>query len=257
MVDLIKVEVDEKGIFGRNLTDLEKRQIPFATVLAINDTSFQVREQWNKAMPLVFDRPTPLTRNAVLYRKATKANLAADVFLRDEATKGTPPAKYLLTEVEGGPRRQKRSERWLQSRGLMDSGRFAVPGAAAKLDQYGNVKGSEFTRILSFLQAHPDKLSRATDVSRHRRIRKEIKRQGFTTDVFALKKARGKLQPGVYQRFDLGRLGSAVRPILRFVDRVTYRKRYDIFGIARKAFNDRFPQNFRNALERAMATARK
>jgi hypothetical protein len=257
MGDLIKVEVDEQGIFGRTLTDLEKTQIPYAMTLAINDTSFQVREQWNKAMPLVFDRPTPLTRNAVLYRKATKTNLAADIFIRDEATKGTPPSKYLQPEVEGGPRRQKRSERWLQARGLMPAGHFAVPGSAAKLDQYGNLRGGDLTKVLSALQAHPDQLSRSTDESRHRRIKREIKKQGFTTDVFALRKKRGKLQPGVYQRIDLGRLGSAVKPILRFVERVTYRKRYDIFGIAHKAFNDRFAPNFRAALDRAMATARK
>lgn len=257
MVDLVKTEIDAGNVFGRTLTDLEKTQVPFAMALAINDTAFQVRDQWSRAMPLVFDRPTPLTRNAVLYRKATKAKPAADIFLRDEAFKGTPPAKYLRAEVEGGPRRQKRSEKWLQARGLMPAGSFAVPGSAAKLDQYGNIRGGDLSKLLSFLGAHPDALARSTDTSRYRRIKGEIKRQGFTTDVFALKKARGKLQPGIYQRVDLGRLGSAIRPILRFVSRVTYRKRYDIFGIAKKAFDDRFPQNFKAALERAMATARK
>lgn len=253
---MFKVTVDEQAVFGRFLTDLERNQLPFAAMMAANQTAFEVREKWKEAMPQVFDRPTPLTLNAILYTKATKSRPFADVFVRDSAFKGTAPEKYLQAQVAGGSRRQKRSERWLQGHSAMPSGMFWVPGEGAKLDAYGNLKGAQLTSIISALGVNPDAGSQASETSRKRRQNREKKRQGFTTDTFAIKTQRGKLKPGVYQRFNLGSLGSAVRPMLLFVQRVTYRKRFDIFGLATKLFEDRFPENFRRALTKAMLTAR-
>lgn len=252
----IDVKVDERDVFGRRLTQIERNQLPFAAILASNATAFEVKERWKAEIPKVFDRPTPLTQNAILYTKATKQRPYAEVFVRDEATKGTAPEKYLQAQVFGGTRRQKRSERWLQGHAAMPAGMFWVPAQGAKLDAYGNLKGAQLTAILSAVGAHPDAASRASDESRYRRIRREIKKHGFTTDTFVQKRKRGKLKPGVYRRIDLGRLGSAVVPLLLFVSKVTYRKRYDIFDLARRMYVQAYPANFRRAFERAMLTAR-
>lgn len=252
----IVTEVDEKDFFGRTLTQMERNQIPFASVLASNATAFEVRELWKAEMPKRFDRPTPLTLNAVLYTKATKAKPYADVFIRDNAFKGTAPEKYLQAQVLGGSRRIKRSERWLQTNAGMPSGLYWVPGQGAKLDQYGNLKGSALTSILSQLALNPDAGSQQSEASRKRRHARERRKQGYTTDVFLQKKQRGKLKPGVYRRINLGRLGSAVLPLLLFVSRVTYRKRFDVFELARGLYVQRYPDNFKRAFERAMLTAR-
>jgi len=62
---MFKVGIDTKGMIER-LSDLEKKQFPFAAMLAINDAMFDTREGWRTAIASVFDRPTQLTLNAVL-----------------------------------------------------------------------------------------------------------------------------------------------------------------------------------------------
>jgi hypothetical protein len=252
----LNVQVDEKGLFGRSLTNMEKDQLPFALMLATNQTAFDVRELWKVEIPKVFDRPTPLTQNAILYTKATKQRPFAEVFVRNEAFKGTAPEKYLQAQVLGGTRRQKRSEKWLAGHGAMPSGSFWVPAQGSKLDAYGNLRGAALTSILSAIGANPAADTAQTDKSRKRRQARERRKHGYTTDTFVLKKARGKLKAGVYKRINLGRLGSAVLPILLFVSRVTYRKRYPVFDLAKRLYTQQFPGNFKRAFERAMLTAR-
>lgn len=128
---LIRIDVDADNMLARQFTALERTQLPFAVMQAVNATAFEIRETWKTTARRVFDRPTPLTINAVLYQKATRQRLFATVFIRDEAHKGTPPAKYLQPQVEGGQRRLKGMERLLQGANLMPQGRYAVPGKGA------------------------------------------------------------------------------------------------------------------------------
>ena len=134
----IKIGVDPDNVFGRQLTDLEQSQLPFAASQAANKVAYEIRERWKRQAPRVFDRPTPLTVNAAMYRKATKDKPYAEIYIRDEAFKGTPPAKYLLTEVEGGQRRRKGFERLLQGKGLLSPSQVAVVARVARPSQYGN-----------------------------------------------------------------------------------------------------------------------
>src|SRR5690606_2908854 len=115
---------------------------------------------------------------AALYRKATKAKPVAEVFIRDEAPKGTPPAKYLLPQVEGGTRRPKAFERRLQASGALPAGMFAVAGKGAKLDRHGNVPGRVITAVLSAMHSQFDPYQNATETSVKRRRRRRRKRGG-------------------------------------------------------------------------------
>ena len=253
-MSLVKTEVDPGRIFQRELTALERDQLPFAAVQAANQTAFAVREEWKGKAQRVFDRPTRMTVNSVLYRKATKARPAADVFIRDEAPKGTPPAKYLLAQVEGGTRRPKAFERRLQASGVLPPGMFAVAGKGAKLDRHGNVPGKVITAVLSAVRSQFDPYQNATPTSikrRHRRRRKGPK----TGDYFVVRQARGRLLPGIYERIGLGRLGSAVRSVLFFVRSVSYRPRFDVFGYARKVYEKQYPFHFQRELAKAVQTA--
>jgi hypothetical protein len=249
----IKIDVDADNMLGRQFTALERDQLPYAVVQACNATAFEIRETWKRTAPRVFDRPAPLTINAALYRKATKERLFAEIFLRDEAFKGTPPAKYLLAEVEGGSRRKKGIEVLLQAKGLMPAGQFAVIGRGATPDQYGNVRGSQVTAILSQLQAQRDRYqneNRESSVSVRRRQSKK-KRGG---QYFAITKQRGRLKPGIYERINTG-FGSAVRSIFIFTKQATYKPRYDIFGLAQRTWDKLMPFYFNRELEKAIQTA--
>lgn len=92
-------------------------ELSFATSKALNLKAKEVKAEVRKEMPGVFDRPTLFTLNSVFMWLATKKYLSAEVCLKDFAPKGTPAVDYLVPQVYGGPRRKKRSERWLQCRG--------------------------------------------------------------------------------------------------------------------------------------------
>jgi len=219
---------------------------PKVALRALNDAAFEVRTEWKEVIPKVFDRPTQLTLNAPLYRKATPVRLVADVFIRNEATKGASPAEYLQAQVFGGNRRRKRSEVSLAR--AIDFPSYWVPGNAAPKDAYGNVNRGQIGKILSQLRAGFDPGQNETDKRRASRLKRQRKRGGGGS-YFVLPVQRGKLRPGVvYERITTG-FGSAVRPILIGVRRPPrYRVRYDVFALAQSIFTRRFEANFRARL---------
>lgn len=246
----IRIGVDPDDMLGRQLNELERSQLPFAASQAANKVAFEIRERWKQRAPQVFDRPTPLTTNAAMYHKATKQRPYAEIYIRDEAFKGTPPAKYLLAEVDGGQRRRKGFERLLQERGLLSPGQFAVMGRGAQPNQYGNVPAGQITKILSQLGAQRDRYQNQTNVSRKRRRGKRNNRDG---EYFVITKRRGALRPGIYER--IGR-GSGVRSIFIFTNNATYQQRYDIFGMAEDTWKKLMPFYLKRELEHAMESAR-
>lgn len=254
---LIKIDVDADNVLARQFTALERTQLPFAVMQAVNATAFEIRQTWKRTAQRVFDRPTPLTMNAVLYQKATRQRLFATVFIRDEAHKGTPPAKYLQPQVEGGQRRLKGMERLLQGANLMPQNRYAVPGKGAPLDAYGNVKAGTVRKILSQSRAGLEAgyVSNETDAGRQRRLRRQQKRGGGGS-YFVLQKQRGKLMPGIYERMQGGHgTAGGLRSIFVFVTTPTYSARYNIYGLAQRQWNTLMPFYFNRELAKAMQTA--
>lgn len=255
MANFVRIEVDPGNVLARQFTELEQRNLPFAAMQAANNTAFAIRQRWAEVMPRVFDRPTPLTQRAILYRKATRSNLAATVYVRDEAFKGTPPSKYLQAQVHGGQRQLKGFERRLVAQGILPPGMFAVPGRGVQLDAFGNLPARLYNPILSQLGARFDPLQNETPVSRKRRTKREAKRGDSRGDFFALKHPKGGLRAGVYQRVRTG-FGSGVRSILIFVKRATYRPRFHIFQIAEKMYQRQFKFQFERELEKAVQTSK-
>lgn len=251
-MSLMKIDVDVDDSLGRQFSALERQNLDFAIVQATNKTAFEVKESWKRAAGRVFDRPTPLTMNAMLYRKATKQKLYAEIYVRDEASKGTAPAQYLRAQVEGGDRRPKGMERLLMSANLMPRDMFAVPGADAPLDQYGNVGSGQVRKILSQLRAGLETgyTSNETDDGRDRRLKRQRKRGGGGS-YFVLREPRGRLQPGIYERIAFAQ-GSAVRSVFIFTRKAVYDRRYDIFGIAEKEWNKLMPFFFERELANAV-----
>lgn len=251
----IRIAVDADNMLGRQFSALEREQLPFAVMQACNATAFEIREVWKRTAPRVFDRPTPMTINAALYRRATKGRLFAEIFLRDEAFKGTPPAKYLQPEVEGGTRRKKRMELLLQAKGMMPAGTFAVPGKRAPLDQFGNVPSSQIRQILSQLRAGGEQgyVSNETNERRTKRQRREARKFGRSYEYIVLTKRRGRLLPGLYERSnDRSR---AIRSIFIFTKQANYSPRYDIFGLAQRTWDKLMPFYFNRELEKALESA--
>jgi hypothetical protein len=82
------------------------------------------------------DRPMPYTLNSLYLQRATPANQQARVWFKDFAPKGTPAGKYLMPQVHGGERSDKRFERSLQRAGYLQRGKQLVPasGIRSRLD---------------------------------------------------------------------------------------------------------------------------
>ena len=112
------------------LNDLEKKQIPYATSKALNDTAFQARAALTAQLVKRLDNPTPFTKRAIRVRKATKKRLYAEVYVNEIQ------AKYLKNLYYGGTERPK-------SRALIK------PTKDLKLNKYGNIQNKKIQKLLN------------------------------------------------------------------------------------------------------------
>lgn len=214
----------------KDLPEWAGRRINSITRNALNDAVVEGVFAEQDKIRGIFDRPKPLTQKAALYRKATNETLTAWVYIRDEASGGTAPAKYLMPQVLGGTRGAKRFEVALRAMGIMQPDEFAIPAAGFKRDAYGNVPGSTIVQILSQLRAHRDVgyLMNETAPSGARN-RRSGKARYFVPAGYRAEKGLGRLPRGIYER-----RGNAIRAVFVFVKQPSYRKRYD-FGQAASA----------------------
>jgi hypothetical protein len=231
--------------------DHVQRQLPFAISKALNDTAKVSKAALVDEMREVFDRPTPYTMGSLRIRTATKQRLEAWVGFIDESFKGTPATKYLMPQVTGGSRSVKRVEALLRARGLLPSGMYVVPGAAAQLDQYGNFSRGQYSKILSQLQASRDRTQNETDRSRKRRKRDPLRDARY----FVGRPGGGRMPLGVWARYKFA-TGYAVRPVLMFVHVTRYSERFRFNQVVAAVSARTFPTAFDAALKLAMATRR-
>jgi hypothetical protein len=242
---MLAVQFDT-SVLNRKFNNLETKQIPFATALTLTWTARDMQEAIKRAMPAEYDRPKRYTVEGVFIRGATKSKLEAFVFLRDEASKGTAPVKYLAPTVYGGQRRAKRFERALRSRGIIGPNEMAVPARGAKLDQYGNVPAGTIVQMLANLGANP-----SGDNTPSGKYRRRGKRKGKDWFVGEL----GKNSQRMIARRDNA---NTLTPFFILVDEsnVRYEKQFQFFEIAQAAFKRTFHNNWKAALAYAMRTAR-
>lgn len=93
----VNVKTNIKEI-SKNLTRDQKKQVPFASAMAINNTLFQLRKEMGKQTRKKLDRPTKFTQNGFVVQKAKKQNLKGMLFLKDAVE------KYLKFQIDGGVR---------------------------------------------------------------------------------------------------------------------------------------------------------
>jgi hypothetical protein len=229
------------------------RQAPFVAAVSLTRTIQDVQKAEVAEMRRIFDRPTPYALNGLFVKAATRNNLEARVWVKDNPFgKGTPADRFLLPHINGGGRHQKGMERQLQRAGLLPAGWYAVPAAGAQLDGNGNVQRGQIRQILSQLQVQGGAgyQSRATGSARSNRT---IARQGVT--YFALPVKRRGLAPGIYAKRQFAH-GSAVKPVFIFVSSVQYRQRWKFFEIGQATATTRFPIHFNEEAAKAIASAR-
>lgn len=247
---------------AQRLLGEQQRQVPFVLSLTLNRTAQDVRKAEQSEMRTVFDRPTRFTLNSLFLQAATKQKLEARVWVKDTER----PDHYLLPQITGGSRPLKRFEQLLVQRGVMRAGERAVPGGAAKLDAYGNMSRGQIVKILSQLQAFNlsgfDANATNSKRSRAKRARETyFVSTGKGTHPFgghSWSKGRmmQELPRGVWVRTPHEVLGSKVAPVLIFVDRTTYSRRFRFDEIAGQTVSRVMPGHLQSAVAQALRTTR-
>lgn len=247
------------------------RHFPFALSKAMNDLVFEIRKDEMKTVERVFDRPRPQTVRNFYVRKGNKSKPQASIWFDQIYGRGFD--EYMIPQVSGGGRGMKRSEKLL--------GRYYVPGAGAKLDRYGNIRGSQVTQVLSQLKRFGE-----TGWSMNQTARSAGRKRGAvkSTEYFIVSQARGGLVPGVYQRVQSGagfggktsralpagsfqkgkssgRFSSVIRgrgvvPIMIFTRQPRYSKRFPFFDVASTAADQHYRRLLGEAIDYALRTAR-
>jgi hypothetical protein len=234
----VSIDIDEAQ---RYLSAIEKQQFPFACARALTMTARDAKVHVQKQLPRIFDRPTPFTVNSLYSSYATKKNLYAEVGYREWATKGTPAYKYLSPNVYGLDRPQKASERLLERRGLIPRGSRLVATKAVSKNQYGNVPGGMYTRILSGLGAH----TQAGFTANSRRGSKNAKRYFIGTP-------RGGTRPaGIYERFK-----GHIKPLFFIESKAHYRPMFHIQDLVEQAVAKAWVWNFDTSMKIALDNAK-
>lgn len=227
---MFTIEIEGLTEIKKRLDDLAKKQVPFAAALAINRTGQKVKVGLVEEMKRVFKNPTPYTLNSLQLKPATKQSLKATVWFKEFGGKGTAATKYLPPQVFGGSRDMKKSEKKL--------GSFYVPGGAIRLNKYGNITPGQITKIMSSLRVFAEKgfsMNRASGTSKY----------------FVIRGRGSHLIPGVWERTKSG-----VKPMLIFTNNPSYSKRLAYFEVAQKMFDTNIHQEFNQAFEDAMRTAK-
>lgn len=186
MTDIIDFSI--KGVQGTldYFELLAKDRFPIAHSKACNDVAFMIRDEEMKTIQEVFDRPKPATVRNIRVVKGNKSRPGAVIYF-DQIYEGD---EYMAAQVDGGQRAMKPSEERYFNR-------YFVPGVGAQLDQYGNMKGSQITQILSRLAFFNQQGFQANQTKRSKATRAQV-----GEDYFILFKPTNGLPAGVFQRVD-------------------------------------------------------
>lgn len=215
------------------LARLGNDQIPYATMIAVNNVSFAVRTQQTQRLPQVFDRPTPLIQGSVRVVKATKESLTATVVV------DPPRAVALQAHESGGRRNVQKLEAALRDRGLLPAGMVAVP-VEVELDAYGNPRRAAVNQVVNWLATGAVKRKRA----------------GF---FVITQQQRGGLRPGIYYASSGTVLGQATFAISRwfaFTREPIYARRLGFVRTGKQEALRLLPGETSRAIQRAIETAR-
>lgn len=254
---MLSVTIEGVPELRQRLAEFSDRRLAGAIATALTRSAVSAREEGQRYMRATIDRPTPFTVASLRYVAATAQRAVAAVGLgvvaitdergeviryQDLGPDETPAGRYLQPLITGGQRQAKRLDVALRAVGALPAGWYAVPGAGARLDAYGNVSRGQIVQILSQLR-----IQLVAGSSRNMSARSAIgaqRRAGGRFFVVPVGSRTG-VQPGVYQREFMGR---TVTPVMIFVARAVYRKRLDLPGTLQRHAAQRLPREIERSI---------
>jgi hypothetical protein len=263
----LKFEIKGLEKVQEQLKRLSQSGIKEAASNALNDTAFKARKTVQDKMQSVFQSPTPYILRSVQVTKSTPESLEATVMPTYMGGKGVDPQKILRSQAEGGPRRDKRSEKLLRSAGILPNGfqtsipKDPFPGSD---DGRGNLRGPFLVQLISYFQAFTEVGHKAnmTKKRKDKLANRGVTPTGYKTiNGFVYFVSYGRLRsgptahlaPGVWAK--RGIHGSDVKPVLMFVRAPSYSPRLSMEEIAQKAglqaeFEKKLRYHIRTAVEK-------
>lgn len=253
----VKIEGIEE--LRASLSDLQQNQFPFAMAKSLTKVAQEVKIENVNVMQRVFDKPTPYTLNALWVKTATKVDLFSRVYLKEEFP--NPAEHYLRPQIFGTfARPYRKFEAALYWKGILPKDHYIVPGQSCPLDQYGNISRSFIIQIMSYFQAFGEQGYTSNITEKRKRklstggTKAGVAYAGYTYFV-ARENDGSNLHPGIWKRTGL-RWAGKVEPIMMFVRRAIYEKRFPFYETGEKVFDDRWRTIFDQALQDALNTAK-
>jgi hypothetical protein len=146
----------------------------------------------------------------------------------------------------------RRFERLLQQRRLMPPGWFAIPGNGARLDRFGNMRGSQIVEILSALQAFNLSGFSANRTTRSIKRNKRLRKYFAITGNNRRASNGGNLPMGIYEQ----KRDKSIVTVLRFRPTVHYERRLHWFAIADEVMSKHKDADIRGGIRKALRQAR-
>jgi hypothetical protein len=250
---MIQLSVETKGLMNQ-LTELRAKGLKYAVATAMTRTAVAAKKAFDQLIQAKVDRPRPMTKGATRYKASSKDRIEYLVYIKgddwDTGPRGKEvnPNQYLRALILGGYRANKKSEMLLRANGVLPPGWQLQPGDDAPLDAYGNIPGSKYVQMLSYMKAFKERgftMNRNTSGKTHRNQARDKKRPQTLTPYFVLYSLKTKTPTGIYTR-----QGKQVRQFLKFVPkRAKYTKLLDFKDTIDATFKAVFEGHFREALE--------
>lgn len=269
---MIKVKIEGLDKTLAHLAGMQK-QVRYAAAVALTRTAKRAQVAVADEMKVKFDRPTRTTMKSMWTKPATKASLSAMVYVKDRPLGGKNPysmAELLKHQFAGGQRVAKQMELVLRRDGFLQQDEFVVPGAAAKLDRYGNMNRGQLVQILSQIGLRTAGYDSTPTQSRRSKRNVALAGKIFwsmgpsggrgkalvdkatgITYGFAGRSGSGHLPKGAWVRD-----GRGVKPLLIAIKGPRYNKRIHLDRIVKTQVDRYFDAEFAAAFADAMRTAR-
>ena len=125
----------------RRLDVISQAQVPYAAQQSLKRLGWELRAELGQHLQAIYRNPVPLTVKSPLYKAD---GLELRVSIRDQVTKGWPPAAYLYPGSDQGDNKALVTgfQRFLWARGYLAKGETVLtwlPRSGVPTTQYGNV----------------------------------------------------------------------------------------------------------------------
>jgi hypothetical protein len=234
--------IDQRDIekLINRFTDLEKKQMPYAAMVATNNLAFTALNAHRDEVQGMFNWKSKAP-NALKIKKANKSNPIAEMYV-DEWSWGYYALKphYL-----GGDRHRKGMEKAMIALGYMHRNEILTPSPGVRINP------SIYVQMMSQLKLNYKAGYSANETvasRKKKRITKTVLRFFIITG-----KSKSPLAPGIYAR-----MPDHDSPVcmLRISEKPTYKKKLDMEKTVSKVFKENGQRYLTEALDYAIKTAK-